>query len=387
MIENMKVLYLCPYGFSKKLGAEQQDILATIQLIKSIGTSSVHWLSLNLQSGVIFDHNKGELITTKKLKFKHVPKFLKYKIFVIDRSMNKPFRLSSFIALKTFIDSNKIDLIITNTNSTVIYGLALKIKHIFRSLNYEPLHVLGEVENRLKAWILFLIKLFSVRFELNANIIWAISPRDLELYNKRLGYSSKKIQLFPLTQLSMSRSVEKKAVAMVSLNIGFLGASYNILHNRRSLTQLLECFCDYSNNFHFSLNIYGQKVELVKKKIQNNIFYNGWVENLSEIYEKNDIFVVPFVGGAGMQSKVFEPLTKGKILICDPLLLAGFDFSPNVHYLPAKNCQEIVFQLNWILNNREISSKISENVLNQSFNIFNENEFKDTVIKSFTALT
>lgn len=41
-----------------------------------------------------------------------------------------------------------------------------------------------------------------------------------------------------------------------------------------------------------------------------------------------------------MQSKVFEPLLAGKIVICNPASLAGYSFSPYEHFLPATTGKE-----------------------------------------------
>ena len=52
-----------------------------------------------------------------------------------------------------------------------------------------------------------------------------------------------------------------------------------------------------------------------------------------------------------MQSKVFEPLLFGKILICDPRVLSGFKFIAFKHYIPARDAEEFYKAIIWIQDN------------------------------------
>ena len=174
----MNVVYLCPSVKKERLGAEEQDLVATANILRGLPRITVHWLSLDPVTGEIFDHDKGKILPDSKLKMKNVLLYIKYKLLAFDNASRKPFRLLKFNNLQAFLASQKIDIIITSTNSAVVYGVASKKPHIFRSLNYEPLHALGEVENRVKAIIHSRLKYLSVGLELRADIVWAISPRD-----------------------------------------------------------------------------------------------------------------------------------------------------------------------------------------------------------------
>jgi hypothetical protein len=79
----------------------------------------------------------------------------------------------------------------------------------------------------------------------------------------------------------------------------------------------------------------------------------NWVNDINDIYiyKKNDCFLVTYYLGSGMQSKVFKPLVKGKILICEPRALADYGFIPFNDYLPAKSEKDFMWALNWVLDN------------------------------------
>ena len=66
-----------------------------------------------------------------------------------------------------------------------------------------------------------------------------------------------------------------------------------------------------------NLSIYGRKIPEFDS-LFHNIKIHNWVESIEQIYQKNDCFLAPYFLGSGMQSKVFEPLLAGKLLICDP---------------------------------------------------------------------
>jgi len=52
-----------------------------------------------------------------------------------------------------------------------------------------------------------------------------------------------------------------------------------------------------------------------------------------------------------MQSKVFEPLLFGKILICDPRVLSGYKFEEFIHYIPARDAKDFYEAIIWVQEN------------------------------------
>ena len=388
----MEVLYLTYAIKNDKPGAEQQDLMAGIRLLRELPDLSVKWLSLDLTNGEIFDNDNSNKLPLSKLKFSSILHFVKYKTIAFDRAMRKPFRLYTLNNLDNYITLNKIDLIITTTNSTVLYGLASGKFHIFRSQNYEPLHSLGEVESRTKARIHSFLKYLSVWLELKANIIWAVSPRDMHLYKSHVRASKKSTVLtvpsmqFVISDIRNTDNLQKRQIDL--LKVGFLGSTYSVLHNRRGLENIIKAFTlinSQTDMGSFLLNVYGQKAEQFLHDIPENVRLNGWVNDIDQIYEENDVFVVPYVGGAGMQSKVFEPLYRGKLLICDPRTLAGYDFTDKKHFLTAKNSQEIIFQLQWAKQNNKECQSISFAARKKALDLFGREHVTKLITSSIKA--
>ena len=134
----MNVVYLCPSVKKDRLGAEEQDLVATASILRGLPRITVHWLSLDPVTGEIFDHNKGKILPHSKLKIKNVLLYIKYKLLAFDNASRKPFRLLKFNNLQTFLSSQKIDVIITSTNSAVVYGVASKNPIFLEVLTTNP---------------------------------------------------------------------------------------------------------------------------------------------------------------------------------------------------------------------------------------------------------
>lgn len=389
----MNVVYLCPSIKKERLGAEEQDLVATANILRGLPRITVYWLSLDPVTGEIFDHNNGKTLPYSKLKMKNVLLYIKYKLLAFDNASRKPFRLLKFNNLQAFLASQKIDVIITSTNSAVVYGVASKKPHIFRSLNYEPLHALGEVENRIKAIIHSRLKYLSVGLELRADIVWAISPRDLQLYTTHHRASRGTLMMvIPLMQLAENSSYHFEDLyegQKNQLRVAFLGSSYSVLHNRRGLEKVLKTFSDLSlrdDKSFFVLNVYGRKSDILKTTPPSNVRFNGWIDDVNQIFNENDIFIVPYAGGAGMQAKVFEPLYRGKLLVCDPRTLAGYDFLENQHFLSAASSSELIKQLDWIYENQTECKRIAVSAREKALLLFNRRNLENAITLSFESL-
>ena len=110
----MKVLYLTPAIKNDKLGAEQQDLMAGIRLLRELPNLSVKWLSLDLTNGEIFDNDNSNKLPLSKLKFRSILHFVKYKTIAFDRAMRKPFRLYTLNNLDNYIVKLQVILKLIN---------------------------------------------------------------------------------------------------------------------------------------------------------------------------------------------------------------------------------------------------------------------------------
>jgi hypothetical protein len=303
-----------------------------------------------------------------------------------DNTLRQAYTLENFSRVKNVVKELDIDMIFTNTTSTFLFGAISGVVHVHRSVGFEPIYVLKSVENKLKAAFYSVLKIFTVILEMNCSLLFAISPRDAQYYNKIRSVLRKKtqIEVLPLRQFSFKTNYPVRKKLPSTLNIAFLGSTYNVLHNRKSLEYLLDVFNEeflLQNQSVF--NVYGRKIpQNIIRNISNiRVSVNNWIENLQSIYDNNQIFVVPNFLSSGMQSKVFEPLTFGKILICPPEVLSGYDFTPYKHFLPAEKTIEFRGCLEWINNNRRESIKIGSEAFIQSQKIF-RNRFRGSILST-----
>jgi len=70
--------------------------------------------------------------------------------------------------------------------------------------------------------------------------------------------------------------------------------------------------------------------------------------------EWNDALVLP----SGMQSKIFEPMFYGKVLICDFKSLSGYAFEQGHDYLHASTLIEFTKEILWVKNNFSAAREI-----------------------------
>jgi len=359
-------LYLAPLG-KQFNGAEESDIECGQRILMQFKDISVHYAYLDITSKKFnsmfnFYANHSNTNILDKLYFAW------HSITSPDYTLRQGYTFENFIFIKRICEKYQIDLIFTNTSSTFLFGRQKGRRHIHRSVCFEPFYVLRSVSNSIKSRFHSFLKLFTVLKELQADGVAVISPRDqnyYELVNKLLCTKTK-IEVIPLRQFYFPSNNLKRIKSISTISIAFLGSTYNVLHNMKSLefmvTNLDENFLETHN---FYLNLYGSKFP---NSIQDSdrIKTHKWVKDINEIYSLNTCFVVPYFLNSGMQSKVFEPLINGRILICDPRTLSNYDFRPFKHFIPAVSGDDFKSALVWVKNNREASLKIGEAALLES---------------------
>jgi glycosyltransferase involved in cell wall biosynthesis len=221
------------------------------------------------------------------------------------------------------------------------------------------------------------LKFISIIQELRADSILAISPRDANYYKTvSVFWGKSEIIIIPLRQLAFRKTNKAKFSSGNNYNVGFMGSTYNVLHNRKSFDFINEKF-DYDKliSQNILINIYGRKIpELnINKK---GVRIHNYVKDINKIYQDNNAFLVPYYLSSGMQSKVFEPLLYGKILICDSRVLAGYNFEPFIHYIPARTPEDFMLALFWVRKNMVRASLIGANARLYALQIFNKKTFE-----------
>ena len=234
--------------------------------------------------------------------------------------------------------------------------------------------------------IFFVLKIFTVLKEIQSDLIFTISPRDNRYYNLTSQVTLRKsnTHVLPLRHFSYLEKFSNNRFENKNMNIAFLGSTYKVLHNERSLNYLLNALSDdFLNSNSMKFNIYCRKTPdiLKSKHSSRSVVFHNWVEDIMEVYELNQVFLVPNFLNSGMQSKVFEPLMAGRILMCDPKVLSGYDFKAFQHYIPARNSLEFKKNLLWLGENPHEFTTISQNARLRSLELIGPKIIDDSIKK------
>ncbi len=309
-----------------------------------------------------------------------------FKAFFLEGAVNYYLRQDVIDVISRKIGSAQVDSIVSLSNALIGLNKFFPAhRHISRSSNFEPLHYLGENSFSWKTPLVFVLKIYSTIVERMGFDILSISPKDFRFYNK--FPSLKKLFLLPLCQLPqiMEKPLPKPSVGEI-LEVGFLGSTYNVSHNEKCFDYLLStiapaCKIEFGNRVR--INIYGAKAREVQ--VPENLIIHGWVENLETIFIKNQAFVVPYFGGMGQQSKVFEPLSRGKLVIANPEALSGYGFSPRAHYLKFESVTDFINAIQSVLDSPNLIVEIGNQARVNSEKLFSINNYLGVLNKVLCA--
>jgi len=228
---------------------------------------------------------------------------------------------------------------------------------IVRSVNYEPKHVIAE-DSSLFRWIRSLGKTLSeFKIARNRSLV-GISPSDVKNY-RNLG--ARKISQIPLRQLPFLMNTNFPLVEGRSKLI-FFGSTFDVRHNRRNLEFIVHDIAPIIEREIPDIQIqsFGHRIP-THIDLPANMKHFGFIENLQGRQMGALGVIVPWHGGAGMQSKIFEPLCLGVPIIANPKNFAGYDFLPGTHYLPATSPREYVEAVKYLLSHPNEARDIGEN--------------------------
>jgi hypothetical protein len=206
--------------------------------------------------------------------------------------------------------------------------------------------------------------------------IFVISSQDLRYY--KYFWSPKKICIVPLRNLVMAnKNVNLNETNAGIYGIAYLSSTFNVKHNSDGVKFLVNKVFNKPEMDNFELNIYGSKIssEFSKK----NVIIHGWVDDIEEIYEDNSIFLAVF-GGTGQQSKIFEPMSRGKVVILNPKLVRNQNLVSGTHYLSASNEIEFVKHIRDSKLNPIKSQEIGRNAFNYCSELFSYEKNLNTII-------
>ena len=258
---------------------------------------------------------------------------------------------------------------------------------ITRSINFEPFHFLQEdgfsFINLIKSAAKFLSEMITI---LKSDFLFAITPKEERLY-RRLG--AKNTAILPLRGLSGRLKGGRQIKESEALNVFFSGSTYSVPHNRKALGFMVKKvipIIDKKKPGRFVFHITGRKFPSeLKMYLNEHIIYNGLVRDWDSFVGDMDIALVPSLYGAGMQQKIFEPLSGGIPTIASSRGLAGYPFENEKHLLLAESPED--FAKNLIrLEDAGLRRILSENAYNLSSELFSHEAMDGKVLEAINSI-
>ncbi len=249
----------------------------------------------------------------------------------------------------------------------------MHIPIVTRSLNFEPVHFLQEdgysFANLIKSTPKFLSEWLTVR---KSDWIFAISPREEATY-RRIGAC--RVSTLPLRSL-MGHLKESRAIRDErTLHAFFASSTYTVSHNREAaelVVQQIAPIMERQAPGAFVFHITGGKMPPnIAKGIHGAVHYEGFVDHWETFMDAMDVALAPSLFGAGMQQKIFEPLSRGIPTITSARGLVAYPFHDGEHVLLAETADEFVGCL-MRLRDKKLREKLSQNALLLSNRLFSQ---------------
>lgn len=338
----------------KTIGAQQSDQNSASSIYKKLGFKVTECFVDMVTKKVRFYPDK-EL--QKLTIYDSLILFIRYYLYLIvnlDGSQREFYTLNNFYKIAIFTKNLNHPIVIAENSDLTFLTLVANCCRYTRSVNFAPIHIYKEM-SIIKASIRFLPKLTSIIFERISNNILSISVNDYNLYKKIP--SNKKIEVLPLRNLLLHQKIPSKSIDFKNIkpNFTLLASTYNVGHNLKNLYFFYGAVSGLQiKNIKF--NIYGNKLPNFKFD-ESIVNIKGFAKNVNQIFDDNDLFVAMF-GGTGQMMKLYEPFSKGKLLIANPDLFKNSQFLPNVHFLPARTPFQFISQIAYSINNPSKVKKI-----------------------------
>lgn len=355
---------------SSLFGAQEMDSWGGYRILQSLNNVyrlqiSPHLGRFQVLSGaniILEDSFTPNILMRQKITSDYIWAFMKYRDTSIAinsssamrrtiQDICKHFRIQQIWADTQFYDSLMPD----------------DIPVITRSVNYEPFHVLREDPSMVRH-LRYLLKISSEKEISRKRLIASISPRDARFYS-RLNH--KHVHIVPLRQLPFllaSKQEPSQSIANLEFYgpfIHFAGSNFDVKHNRDNLRMVLHEVAPKLKEINRDLRIliFGHRFPQ-DLKCPSNVMYMHFRDDFHALIRNSIGAIVPTGGGAGMQSKVFEPLCSRIPLIANEKAIAGYPFNAKKHYWRGNSTQEIIHSIKQILDDRdEVSRRLDSSML------------------------
>ncbi len=342
-----KILYITPYIPFPNNKAANHFISKRIELLSKVFTIDL----LSVTNGE-YDRD----ITKYKICC-YVNKF--YCVFRDEVTIKKIFesafvKKSLFIILSSEIIPKTLEVLNNDTYTYVIIEHSYLSSYIigkYPELSKKTITVFHNVETLYyydyfkKTSILnvkkyyFLIEYFGCKelerklFKYDTKAFWFLSGKDME-------YVKNKTKLKNILQTpTINFDLKKQNKAKKQYDLLYMGQLDNY-RNIYGLKWFIKNVWVKLQKYNLSFVILGRgKTDLVKKIISKTkgITLLGEVKNLTDIFSKSKITVIPVFEAIGIQTKLYDSLAEGNIVICTKDAIAGTYFKDNKHLIVAKN--------------------------------------------------
>lgn len=339
---NKKILVITPRFPYPEAGACEQDRAEGIRQLKRLGFE-VRVI------GKCFDWQNTEEIIAYWRKERITVDLVPYQ-------KKKPFSFIFDGAAAEYADSQMtviIEKVLSEFPADIAwfdYTYLWPLYHIFkkrhipivvRSINFEALHYLDEDGASFIHWTKsvpkFLTEFITAR---RADVLFAITPKEEKQYQRIFARHAVTLPLRALYKKFGTHTPKETE----RFHVFFAGSTYNVAHNRAALEFVIKDIAPRMYEKHgtkYTFHIFGAKFPSdLKKYCLNNVVYEGFADDLDRALLSMDIAVVPSFFGAGMQQKIFEPMSRGFPTITNRRGIAGYDFVPDHEYVAAENVDE-----------------------------------------------
>jgi hypothetical protein len=349
---------------SKLYGAQEMDCWAGFRILSSHFSTFRFQISVNLSSCQLISPN-GEILGTWGL---NLPisirnaiscEYLKAFLTYLDTSMAQFSDTKLRNLILEIINNVSADLLWVETQ---FYDCTLpeEMPVIIRSVNFEPKHVLREDPSPWR-YLRFLGKVFSEFKVLRRRNVLSISPRDSRDYKFLSGQD---VPYLPLRQLGYLLETQQESYTTQEASRSteqyfyLAGSTYDVKHNLDNLATIVEKIAPIMAtelpNVH--IKVFGNRIP-AKLNFPENVVRMSFQKDFHKVALGSLGAIVPTRGGAGMQSKVFEPLCLGIPLIAHPSAISGYPFNTDEHFWRGSNSEEAVSSMVGIVRDFKLAKK------------------------------
>ena len=370
-----KALILMPTPPFPALGADEQNRLGVIRLLKKLGYGTISIVAKaredQLSKRFLAEESAygvSVVLVERGVYTKHVALYWIARIvnpFRWDGATDEYFDHRFKEAVFRDIAQQKPDLIVVEYNflwPAVRFARRAGIPVLMRSHNFEALHFLSEDGISFVNLLKFFTKLLSEwRSVMIADVLLPVTQKEAREYR----WLCPRSKIFTLHSGALPDLVNKrhKPQHHSPVSIVFLGSRYSIPHNVKAVQFLIEQLMPELERMFpgvFLLSITGGKLPTeLANRLPNNTQYVGYVEDVDTVFATADIVVAPRIAGHGMQLKVFEPLCRGVPTITSRRAIGAYPFEDKKEVFFANTVTEFISALS-TLRSFEARSRISD---------------------------